>query len=54
MTPSYRVGDRVRVIDIDAPGAVVEVLGDQALIIVDLHGQTDRIASQPANLEHLD
>lgn len=53
-TRTYRVGDRVRVIDIHASGTVAEVVGDQDLVIVDLHKQTDRITSQPANLEHLD
>ena len=53
-TRTYRVGDRVRVIDLDAAGVVAEVVGDQALIIVDLHAQTDRITSLQANLEHLD
>ena len=36
-TRMYRVGDRVRVIDTDAPGIVAEVVGDQQLVIVDLH-----------------
>lgn len=54
MSTDYQRGDRVRVIDIDAAGTVAEVLGDQALIIVDLHKQADRIASRPANLKHLD
>ena len=53
-TRTYRVGDRVRVIDIDAPGTVAEVIGDQALIIVDLHRQADRITALATNLEHLD
>lgn len=53
-TRTYRVGDRVRVIDIDAPGIVAEVVGDQQLVIVDLHRQADRITSRLANLEHLD
>ncbi|MFF0710125.1 MULTISPECIES: Smr/MutS family protein [Gordonia] len=53
-TRTYRVGDRVRVIDIDAAGVVAEVIGDQELVVVDLHGQSDRITSRPANLEHLD
>lgn len=54
MAATYRVGNRVRVIDLDVAGTVREILGDQQLIIVDLHGQTDRITSLPANLEHLD
>ena len=54
MTRTYRVGDRVRVIDIDAPGTVADIIGEQALIVVDLHRQADRITSLPANLEHLD
>lgn len=53
-TRTYSVGDRVRVIDIDAPGTVAEVIGDQQLVIVDLHAQSDRIASLAANIEHLD
>ena len=40
--------------DLDAAGVVVEVIGDQQLIVVDLHGQADRLTALPANLEHLD
>ncbi|WP_270484827.1 hypothetical protein [Gordonia jacobaea] len=40
--------------DLDAAGVVVEVIGDQQLIVVDLHGQADRLTALPTNLEHLD
>ena len=51
---AFQPGDRVRVIDLDKAGRVVEIVGDQALVVVDLHGQSDRITSRLANLEHLD
>lgn len=54
MTLSYRVGDHVRVIDLDSAGVVAEVIGNQALVVVDLHGQEGRLTVRPANLEHLD
>ncbi|MGV9858784.1 Smr/MutS family protein [Gordonia sp. NPDC003425] len=43
----YFVGDRVRVIDLNAPGVVVAVIGDQALVIVDMYGQHDPVPGAP-------
>lgn len=50
----YRPGDRVRVKELDAAGRVVEIIGDQELVIVDLHDQIDRLGVDPTALEHLD
>lgn len=51
---AFKPGDRVRVIDLDKAGQLVEIVGDQALMIIDLHGDADRVAAMPSNLEHLD
>lgn len=51
---AFQPGVRVRVIDLDKAGQVVEIVGDQALMIIDLHGDADRVAAMPSNLEHLD
>lgn len=48
---TYRRGDRVRVIDLDAPGWVVGDLGE--LVTVDLV-DGDRISVTPMMVEHLD
>lgn len=52
--PAFHRGERVRVIDLDVAGTVVEVIGEQDLVIVDLYDDVDRITVAPAGVEHLD
>ncbi|NDK90786.1 hypothetical protein GYA93_14515 [Gordonia desulfuricans] len=53
---TYQVGDRVRVIELDTAGRVVDVLDDNspALVIVDLHGSDDRMCLMVDSIEHID
>lgn len=41
-------------IDLDVPDTVAEIVGNQDLVVVDLHRQVDRITALPTNLEYLD
>ena len=52
--PAFHRGERVRVIDLDVAGTVVEVIGEQDLVIVDLYDSPDRLTVTPSGLEHLD
>lgn len=55
LTVTLSSGDRVRVIDLDVAGRVVAVIdGDPPLVIVDVHGDVDRLSLRPDSIEHLD
>lgn len=52
---AYRPGDRVRVLDLDVAGRVVDVIdGEPPLVIVDVHNDVDRLCVRTDSLEHLD
>lgn len=51
---TFARGDRVRVVDVNAAGRVFDVIGDQELIVVDLHQSPDRLIVAPRMLEYLD
>lgn len=51
---TYRPGDRVRVVALDLAGRVVDIIGEQQLVVVDVHDSPDRLMVTPSGLEHLD
>ncbi len=52
---TYCPGDRVRIVDLDVAGRVVDIIdGEPPLVIVDVHDSPDRLTVTPSGLEHLD